>query len=202
MPNEPGSRDTDDPIRPARPGREELEALFARNLHLVRAFVRLRIDAVTRAQEAISDIVQSACRELLANDSFEYQGEVAFRSYLCQAALHKIQNRRRHWLAKKRGGGSVKPLESGASQLENVYRTTLFHPQKGAIRAEEIAQLEAAFDRLPDDYRKALTLYRIVGVPLPELARQLERTEAATKMLLSRAMAKLTSVLDKLAEPT
>lgn len=195
MPNEPGNRDDDAHKGPARPGRDELEALFARNLHHVRAFVRLRIDGVTRDQEAISDVVQSACREVLANDAFEYRGEVAFRSYLCQAALHKIQNRRRHWLAKKRGAGVVRPLDTGESHLEHVYRTTLFDPQRGAIRAEEVAQLEAAFERLPDDYREALTLYRIVGVSVPDLARHLGRTEGATKMLLSRAMARLTSVL-------
>lgn len=183
-----------------RPDRAELEALFARNLHHVRAFVRLRIDAVTRDKEAISDVVQSACREVLANDTFEFRGEVAFRSYLCQAALHKIQNRRRHWLAQKRGAAAEHPLDNDNSQLAHVYRTTLFDPSRGAIRAEEIAQLEAAFERLPEDYREAMTLYRIVGVSLAELARHLGRTEGATKMLLSRAMARLTSVLKRQAE--
>lgn len=52
-----------------RPGRDELDALFARNLHHVRAFVRLRIDAMTREKESLSDVVQSACREVLANES-------------------------------------------------------------------------------------------------------------------------------------
>jgi RNA polymerase sigma factor (sigma-70 family) len=188
--------DADGPRRAVpRPSREEIEALFARNLHHVRAFVRLRIDAATRDMEAISDIVQSACREVLARDGFEYRGEVAFRSYLCEAALHKIQNRRRHHRAQKRAAAATRPLSSGDAQLEHVYRTTLFDPQRAAIRAEDIAQLEAAFDLLPDDYSKALTLYRIVGLPLADVARQLGRTESATQTLLSRAMARLTSVL-------
>ena len=73
----------------------------------------------------------------------------------------------------------------------------MFDPCRQAMRHEEIAQLEAAFDELPEDYRQVLTLYRIVGIGLPELARQLGRSEAATKMLLSRAMAKLTTVLSR-----
>lgn len=178
-----------------RLGREELEALFARNLDHVRAFVRLRLDAVTREREAVSDLVQSACREVLTNDAFEFRGEVAFRSYLCQAALHKIQNRRRHHLAQKRGAAIARPLDS-ESRLVGVYRSTMFDPQRGAIRAEEIAQLEAAFEQLPDDYRQALTMYRIVGVSLPDLAKHLGRTEGATRILLHRAMARLTTVMN------
>ena len=180
-----------------RPGPDEIEAMFARNLPHVRAFVRLRIDSVTRDHEAVSDVVQSACREVLANAAFEFRGEVAFRSYLCQAALHKIQQHRRHHLAKKRAPANARPLETDDSALVQVYRTTLFDPQRNAIRAEEIAQLEAAFARLPADYRDALTMYRIVGVAVPDLARHLGRTEAATKMLLSRAMARLTSLLEE-----
>lgn len=169
--------------------------MFARNLHHVRAFVRLRIDALTRDNEAISDVVQSACREVLANESFEFRGELAFRSYLCQAALHKIRDRRRHYLAKKRGAGAVKPIDHGDSQLEQIYRTTMFDPARGVVRAEEIAQLEATFERLPEDYREALTLYRIVGLSVSDLARQLGRTEGAVKALLSRAMGRLSSLL-------
>jgi len=184
------------------PGRRllphELEALFAANLHHVRAFVRLRIDAVTRSREAASDIVQSACREVLASESFEFRGEAAFRSYLCEAALHKIQARRQYWLTDKRDPERERPGEPADSDLRKVYRTTLFDPMRKAIRDEEIARLEAAFDELPEQYREALTLYRIVGVSLSDLAARLGRTKGATKMLLNRAMARLTSVLKRL----
>jgi RNA polymerase sigma factor (sigma-70 family) len=159
--------------------------------------VRLRIDAVTRRRESVSDIVQSACREVLANETFEYRGEAAFRSYLCEAALHKIRARRRHWLADKRDLGRERPPAPADSELGKVYGTTLFDPLRKAIRDEEIEKLEAAFDELPDAYREALTLSRIVGMPLAQLATRLGRSEGSTKMLLSRAMARLTSVLKK-----
>lgn len=185
---------TDESRDPRKPGPAELEALFARNLHHVRAFVRLRLDADTRDKEAVSDIVQSACREVLANENFEYRGEAEFRSYLCQAALHKIRGRRRHHQAQKRRAPKAQPLDSEV-QLANVYRTTFFEPQRAAIRSEEIEQLEAAFERLPPDYREALTLYRIGGMSVSDLAQHLGRTPGATQTLLSRAMARLTSVL-------
>lgn len=174
---------------------EDLAALFARNIHHVRAFVRLRIDPLTRSRDSISDIVQSACRELLEKESFEYRDEKSFRSYLCQAALFKIQNRRRHHAAEKRHRLEPGPESPGDDELAAVYRTTLFDPSRPAILKEEIVALERAFDQLPEDYRQALTLYRIVGLSTAEIAQQCGRTEAATKMLLHRAMARLTSIL-------
>lgn len=187
----------DDPREPSarslRP--QELEQLFTANLGHVRAFVRLRLDPATRSRESVSDIVQSACREVLGNVAFEFRGEAAFRSYLCQAALHKIQARRRHWQADKRDAAREQAGDEVDQEVKNIYRTTMFDPLRKAIRGEEILRLEAAFDQLPEQYREALTLYRIVGMPLGQLAQHIGRTEGATKMLLSRAMARLTSVL-------
>jgi RNA polymerase sigma factor (sigma-70 family) len=194
MANDPGQGDSRRPRnRSDLPA--DIEALFERNLPHVRAFVRLRIDALTRDKEAISDVVQSACREVLANEDFEFRGELAFRSYLCQAALHKLQDRRRRYLAQKRNPHREQVRTEVDPAVHLVYRSTMFDPERRAIRAEEVAQLESAFDRLPDDYREALSLYRIVGAPIAEVAKHLGRTEAATKMLLSRAMARLTSLL-------
>ena len=191
------SHDDVGPVRP--PGRRlpphEYGPLFAANLAHVRAFVRLRIDPVTRSRESISDIVQSACREVLASETFEFRDETAFRSYLCQAALHKIQARRRHWQADKRDAARDRTSEPADEDVRRVYGTTMFDPVRKAIRKEQVQRLEAAFDELPEQYREALTLYRIVGMPLAQLAQQLGKTEGATKMLLGRAMARLTSVL-------
>lgn len=169
--------------------------MFAAVIPQVHAFVRLRIDAAIRHREPVSDIVQSACREVLDNPGFEFRGEAAFRSYLCQAALHKLQARRRHWQADKRD--ARREAADGLPEVEvrEVYRTTMFDPLRKAIRGEEILQLEAAFDKLPEDYREALALYRIAGMPVAQLAQHLGRTEVATRMLLSRAMARLTSIL-------
>lgn len=188
--------DDQDPSRPwSGLPQEEIAALFARNIHRVRAFVRLRIDPLTRSRESVSDIVQSACREVLDDSSFEYRDEMSFRSYLCQAALFKIQNRHRHHAAAKRRQAEAPPDPTTDDDLARVYRTTLYDPGRQAIRNEEILALERAFDLLPDDYRQALTLYRIVGLGIPAIAQQTGRTDAATKMLLHRAMARLTSIL-------
>ena len=191
----PDEKRSREPVKGRKLSPQEWEAVFARNLDHVRAFVRLRIDPVTRARESVADIVQSACREVLANKAFESRDETAFRSYLCQAALHKIQSHRRHYLADKRSPDHEVSASKVDEDLRRVYRTTMFDPLRKAIRSEEVLQLEAAFDQLPEQYREALTLYRIVGLPIAVLATRLSRTEGATKMLVNRALARLTSLL-------
>ena len=57
-----------------------VEALIERYLPELRAFVRLRAGELIRAHESRSDVVQSACREVLQHiERFRFTGEGAFR---------------------------------------------------------------------------------------------------------------------------
>jgi len=62
---------------------------------------------------------------------------------------------------------------------------------------EEIERVEAAFDKLSDDYRQVILLSRIVGLSHREVAREMGRNEAAVRKLLSRALARLLLLLGR-----
>src|SRR5215510_13975884 len=73
---------------------EAVRALVEDHLPRLRAFVRLNCGAALRARESASDLVQSACRDVLANlDGFRWEGEPAFRSWLYTAAARKVADR-------------------------------------------------------------------------------------------------------------
>ena len=74
---------------------------------------------------------------------------------------------------------------------------SLLTPSRVAIQAEEVAQLEAAFDELPDEYREVITLSRIVGLSHEEIAQEMGRSPGATRVLLHRALARLGRLLEK-----
>jgi hypothetical protein len=58
---------------------EALARLLTGFLPELRAFVRLRLGPELRARETSSDLVQSVCREVLADlDQFEYRGSPSF----------------------------------------------------------------------------------------------------------------------------
>lgn len=55
--------------------------------------------------------------------------------------------------------------------------------------------MEQAFEDLAEDYREVILLVRVVGLPHARIAETMERAETATRTLLSRAPARLSTRL-------
>ena len=177
--------------------RPAIEALLAQHLSGLRAYVRLQAGPAVRARESCSDLVQSVCREVLGDlDGFEYRGEAAFKAWLYKAALHKVIDRNRHWHQPKRDVGREAIFSDGGdAALAQAYRSVA-SPSRAAMAREDLERVEAAFDQMPDDYREVLMRSRVLGMGHREIAAELGRTEQATRKLLSRALARLTTLLD------
>ena len=60
----------------------------------------------------------------------------------------------------------------------------------------ELERLEAAFAELPPAWREVIVLVRLSGLSHAEAARRLGRSEASTRTLLSRALARLATRLE------
>lgn len=174
---------------------EAVDSLLERHLPVLRAFVRLQVGPAIRAKESASDLVQSVCREILQDvDDFEYRGEAAFRQWLYTAALRKILDRDKYYRRDKRDvAREVNPAagaDSSAADLIDAYGT-FCSPSRQAMAREESERVEAAFDRLPENYREVITLSRVAGLGYPELAAHYGKDEAYCRTLLSRALARL-----------
>ncbi|MCA8955761.1 MAG: sigma-70 family RNA polymerase sigma factor [Planctomycetes bacterium] len=190
---------TRDLVQDASCGDEQaIRELLSLNLPRLRAFIRLRTGPQLRAREGDSDIVQSVCREVL-NDlgKLEYQGEARFRSWLFQAALRKIIDKHRfHEMHKRDVRREERGIDGG---VLDCYQT-LSSPSGQLMRQESADRFEAVFDSLPEDYREVITLSRIVGLPHAEIAQQMNRSVAAVRVLLHRAVAKLGVLLEGLPD--
>lgn len=183
-----------------------IEQLLERHLPGLRAYVRLRAGAGLRSRESSSDIVQSVCRDVLENmGRFRYPGEAAFRAWLYATAMRKIADRAEYWRAAMRDparevrlspGTTSRPSGSDDARLAEVYRASFFSPSQAAIGREALAKLEAAFEKLPEDYREVIVLSRIVGLSRAEIAEKMGRTEASVRNLVSRALAELAEHLE------
>lgn len=177
-----------------------IDALLARHLPRLRAFVRLRVGPELRNRESASDIVQSACREVLAHlDRYRYQGEDQFRRWLYTTALRKLANKAEYHRAAKRDVRRDLAAPSDWSAVAQSY-ADVATPSRRMMLQEQVELLEAAFDRLPDDQREVLTLSRIVGLPHAEIAVAMERSEGACRALLHRATAQLGMILADLED--
>ncbi len=178
-----------------------IDELLDRYLPGLRAFIRLRTGRLLRAKESASDLAQSVCREVLQHmDRFQYGGESGFKNWLYTTALRKIANRQAFYQAQRRDARREiqKPLgeEQRQSQLLAAY-ATICTPSQHAMAHEELARIEGAFEKLPEDYRDVICYSRILGLSHPEIAEAMERSEGAVRTLLSRALTRLAEVLDQ-----
>lgn len=178
-----------------------VEELVARYLPRLRAFVRSRMGEDLRKREASCDLVQSICRELIARrEGFEFRGEAQFRGWLFTSALNKIRQRHEfHHMQKRDLRREVGPLADPLRSEEALVAAyaTVCTPSQEASAREQIARFEAAFDRLPSDYREVITLARLAQLPHDEVAARMERTIGAVRQLLGRALVKLSYELER-----
>jgi RNA polymerase sigma-70 factor (ECF subfamily) len=187
-------------LQRAREGdRAALERLMAAHYAGLRAFVRLRLAPDLRQKEAVSDVVQSACREVLCNlGRFEYHGEAGFRAWLYTTALHKVREKFRFWHAHKRDlqlEVSLTGSRSGEAQAVSACYASVLSPSRQALAAEEVVRLEDAFARLTEEEREVITLSRIAKVPHAEIAARLGRSPGAVRTRVCRALARLSRIL-------
>ena len=174
--------------------------LLRQHLPGLRAFVRLRHGALLRARESSSDLVQSICREALG-DLGDLRGddERSFKRWLYACALHKLAGRREYHRAERRDADREVALQpdgdASYAELLAAY-APVSTPSQDAAAREQVERIEAAFDRLPENYREVLIELRLRGLSTRELAAKLGKTEEAVRHLLFRARARLAMLLD------
>jgi RNA polymerase sigma-70 factor (ECF subfamily) len=182
----------------ARDGNRDAQGqLLQRHLDALRAFVRLRSGPVIRARESCSDLVQSACREALAQlPETEFADEGPFRAWLCKVAMHKVLHRAEHQRAAKRDVAREVSAEAGPDG-EGVLGAygSFCTPSQDAMAREELERIEAAFDRLAEDDREVIVQARVLGRSHKEIAADLGKSEDAVRKTLSRARARLAVLL-------
>ncbi len=186
--------------RAAKGDRAAIDALIERYLPELHAFVRLRAGAIVRGRESSSDIVQSVCREVIQHmDRFQFPSEPAFKQWLYTTALRKIVNRKDYYLAQKRDVLRDVPLSTANGSADDLRLMKCYSnfssPSRQMMVREEIERIEKAFESLPEEYREVITLAHVVGLSRAEIAAQMGKSEGAVRVLLHRALAKVSALL-------
>lgn len=167
---------------------DALDQLLQSYMPQLHAFVRVRLGGL-RAQESSLDVVQSVCRQLLeARAGFDFRGEERFRAWLFTTALNKVRERHRKLHAGKRDVAREQPpLDADVASA----MAHLLTPSQEAIGNETAAAVHAALAALSEEHREVITLSRLVGLPHAVIAETMDRSEAAARQLLARALLQL-----------
>ena len=149
-----------------------------------------QLNSDLQAKGGASDLVQETFLEA-QRDFGRFQGtsEDELLAWLRRILLNNAGNFARHYQTTDKravareitlptndsvGGGLPAPLPS---------------PSGVAMAQEQAAALQHALGRLPDDYRRVLTLRYLEGCSFDEVARHMGRSSAAVRKLWARAMA-------------
>jgi RNA polymerase sigma factor (sigma-70 family) len=187
---------THDLVRAASRDKHALEQLLVRHLPHLTGWLRLRMGQKLRARETPEDLVQSVAREALGElSTFEWRGEAAFRHWLYTRAQHKLQDRIKFFDAQRRDPAREVPPPQDSQALLDCYGS-LCTPSRELASVEALRRIEAAFDELPEDYKEAITQYRICGLDYDEIAERMGRSEGAVRNLVYRGISRLALLVD------
>ncbi len=171
-----------------------LDALIVAHLPELRGFVGRRLGRAARAREAVSDVVQSTCREVLTHRArFRFGEPDGFRRWLFSTALRKIMNKHRFHLANRRD------VKREAASVGGLAIDQGRSPSRVAGDGELLEQLQASLARLPEDSRRVVILSHLAELSRAEVALAMGRSEASVRNLLHRAVAQLGAQLGRAA---
>lgn len=167
--------------------REEFQRLLETNLTSLRVYVHLRASADLQRREPISDVVQSTLREAWEEqEHYRHVDEASFRAFLFRVATNQLISKARYWQADKRKPQALHPLSDGLWELpQSAGSSPSKSPVGGAIRAEDITRLRAAFVRLDEQDQRLLALRRVFEVPVREVAKELGIAESTVRWRLA-----------------
>ncbi len=155
-----------------------------------------RLGPGLRAKMRTSDVLQSTYLDVVKSvERFEGEDEEAFVGWVARIMENNIRDKGKYFQARKRRDpeGATLPL----NEAEDV-KTPGATPSVEVVRAEDLVLVSRALEGLGEDYRQVIILRLVEGRSHKEVGELLGRTEAATRMLLSRARAALALALDRL----
>lgn len=175
-------------------------------LELYRNYLRLlaRVEIGRRLQGKLdaSDLVQETLLEAHRNfPRFQGSEEPQFVLWLRQILAAKVANLVRHYFGTQ--GRDVRLEQTLAADVDRSSRllgkdlvASLTSPSLQAVRREQAVLLADALERLPADYREVIILRHLEGLPFPQVAARMERTEDSVQKLWVRALARLRQVFE------
>ena len=173
------------PLRPLEAYREYLQTL-----------ARLQISADMRAKLDPADVVQqtllAACR---AEHQFRGKTGADQAAWLRKILATTLAQELRKFRRSKRSVSSERSLndalDDSSHRLEAWLATDRSSASHKAIQHEELLQLTAALEELPDDQRHAVELKHLHGWSLETISQNMGRTTQSVAGLLRRGLKEL-----------
>ena len=164
----------------------------------LRAFVERRLGSTLRGKLEPDDVLQELAVKSLHELARKPEITDPF-SWLCHLAEQCIVDGHRRFAADKRDAGREVPgnvrVGEASQDLVALLAASLTTPSQAVVRDERQRRLQEALVSLPDEQREALRLRYGEGLSSKEVAGRLNKSDVATRVLLSRVVQKLQDLL-------
>ena len=155
-----------------------------------------KLKQATEAEDIFQEMASSAVKALGAVDLSERDPF----NWLCQQADRRLKDKARHVNSGKRDPANVRPLHGGGESSEagfiDMLVASVTSPSAAFRRNSREAKLAEALAELPEDQQEAIRMRYVQNLPSKEIAAALGKSDAATRVMLSRIIGKLKSMLD------
>ncbi len=164
--------------------------LMARTL--INQPLRIRLDASDLVQETFL----TAHREF---SGFLGSTEPELVAWLRQILVRSLADQVRQHRAKRRDYRREEPMEvlldRSSLAIQAQLATPLSSPSAHSSKREQAVLLADALEKMPADYREVFLLRNLERIPFDEIARRMNRSSGAVRMLWARAIKKLSQFL-------
>lgn len=154
------------------------------------------IARLVRDPDEVQNLVQETFLQALRKVE-KFRGESLLSTWLCAIGINLARvSLRRSSRTNVMDEADIEALQPRFdADGHTIAAYPLWHPEQGLMRKEQIRILHEAIERLPEDYRLAITLRDLEELPMEEVARMLEITEGNLRVRLHRARNALRNLL-------
>ena len=163
----------------------------------------LEVESRFQGKFSASDAVQETLLEAWRSwENFRGHSEGERRGWLRAILAHELAHLARRYGAQKRAVNREVSLEASLEQssqcIDRLAAACHSSPSANVAAREQSLHLANVLSRLPDDYREVLVLRNLEDLPHEEVARRMNRSVGAVRMLWVRALQRLRKELQSL----
>lgn len=181
-----------------------LEGLLLDSYDRLERRIDRKLPATLRGQVSAEDVLQETFVAVFLDiGSFQPRGRGSFYRWLATIAEHRLQDAIKRHRAAKRGGGRqeiVTPpagADDSLDQIIDLLAGSRHTPSQSVARHEAAGVVQDGLESLPEDYRQALELRYVQGLPVAEVASTMKRTPRAVHNLCHRGLRTLRARLGR-----
>ena len=168
-----------------KPEATHIDELYRKSAHTILSFVRRQVGSLEEAEDIVLEVFTAA---------LESKTLIELKEQEQQAWLHRVAYNKCIDYHRRTTRKPTVPLDL---LIENIYDEDERSPDKLAVRQEEYLLLRKNLTLLTEQQREVLRLKFGDDLHSPEIARRLNKSESAVRMMLARTLNFLRDIYHK-----